>query len=221
MVGRSGYIEGMKISIALLTPALLAGMLLLPMSGAMAAPATGGTQTVGGYGPRTLPSPDKPKSEGPAPGAVPGSHANDSPVADPSKPIADMNPNEQLFDAINRGDVAVAQEAIKHGADLSARNVLGMTPLELSVDLDRDKITFMLIALQGTDGGHRAAVAKAGKGVTPRVSAKVSSPYPVAAPVQAHAPRAASAPAAAPVRQYANDTGTPNPQAGFLGFGAH
>ena len=176
--------------------------LTLAVGGAPCAWAAGGTgpsmpdslgsSGVGGAGER----------EPPAPSAVPGTHAGNAPVADPEKPISEMTPNEALFDAINRGDVAFAQDAIRRGADLSARNVLGMSPLELSIDLDRDKITFLLLALRDTDPGARppppARVMKA--------SARQPAPAarPVPKPVVKPLPPA--------------DPGTPDPQAGFLGF---
>src|SRR5690349_7353342 len=68
------------------------------------------------------------------PPALPG--AKPTGTAAPSdRPALDMEPNEALFDAINRGDIGAARDAISRGADLGARNVLGMTPMELSVDL--------------------------------------------------------------------------------------
>ena len=60
-----------------------------------------------------------------------------------------MSPNDMLFDAINRGDAGDAREALARGADLGAHNVLGMTPVDLSVDLSRNDITFLLLSLRG------------------------------------------------------------------------
>ena len=60
-----------------------------------------------------------------------------------------MEPTEALFDAINRGDIGTARDAISRGADLHGHNVLGMTPLELSVDLGRNDISFMLLSMRG------------------------------------------------------------------------
>jgi hypothetical protein len=67
-----------------------------------------------------------------------------------------MEPTEALFDAINRGDIATARDAISRGADLHGHNVLGMTPLELSVDLGRNDISFMLLSMRAADDGRPA-----------------------------------------------------------------
>ena len=69
----------------------------------------------------------------------------------------DMEPTEALFDAINRGDIATARDAISRGADLHGHNILGMTPLELSVDLGRNDISFMLLSMRAADDGRRRA----------------------------------------------------------------
>ena len=62
-----------------------------------------------------------------------------------------MEPTDALFDAINRGDIAAARDAVSRGADLGGRNLLGMTPLDLSIDLARKDITFMLLSMRGGD----------------------------------------------------------------------
>jgi ankyrin repeat protein len=65
-----------------------------------------------------------------------------------------MPPTDALFDAINRGDIAAARDALNRGADLNGVNVLGMTPMELSVDLGRNDISFLLLSMRGEDGGR-------------------------------------------------------------------
>ena len=65
-----------------------------------------------------------------------------------------MEPTEALFDAINRGDIAAARDAISRGAELNGHNILGMTPMELSVDLGRNDISFLLLSMRGTDNGR-------------------------------------------------------------------
>ena len=98
-------------------------------------------------------------------------------VAPATMTPAEMEPNDELFDAINRGDIAAARDAISRGADLSGRNVLGMTPMELSVDLGRNDISFLLLSMRGGDKGGppRATIAttqpkprQAGEGVEAR-----------------------------------------------------
>ncbi len=170
----------------------------------------------------------KPVSNAPPalPGATPGFGA-----APADQSTADLPPNEALFDAINRGDIGQARDAVNRGADINAQNVLGMTPLELSVDLSRNDITFMLLSLRGASAG--ALSAKAAQ-VAAKQAAAPASGKPTAAKQAAvdksliksvkftekqSAPKP-SATSPAP-RQYAGsaDPGRPDPQAGFLGFG--
>ena len=84
------------------------------------------------------------------PPTLPGSHAQSTPVAPADKTVADLNPNSALFDAINRGDTVAARDALSRGADPEAHNVLGLTPIELSVDLGRNDISFLLLSLRGS-----------------------------------------------------------------------
>jgi hypothetical protein len=144
------------------------------------------------------------------PPALPGAQSNGAPAAPATKAPTDMEPNDALFDAINRGDLNAARDAISRGAELSATNVLGMTPLELSVDLGRNDISFMLLSMRGGDSG--------------------SQPPPVATKTSAKPTRQVQTKAAKPTNQanvsvptqtprlFAGDGGTPNPNAGFLGF---
>lgn len=146
------------------------------------------------------------------PPALPGALNGSEPA---EKTDLDLPPTESLFDAINRGDIAAARDAIARGADLNGRNVLGISPVELSIDLSRNDITFLLLSLRGPDG---AAAAKQVKAADKVKVAAVKPPAPAAKPVAAAKP----APAAAPAQQRVattTDPGTPNPQAGFLGFG--
>ena len=126
-----------------------------------------------------------------------------------------MDPTEALFDAINRGDIGTARDAISRGADLQGRNILGMSPLELSVDLGRNDISFLLLSMRGGDSGDRpsqhAAPAKAS-------AARVAKPT-AARPVVGKTAVVKPAPSQNP-RLFAGDGGAPNPNAGFLGFDA-
>ena len=160
----------------------------------------------------------------PAPVGVPGSRAEPAAVAPAERQAADMPPTEALFDAINRGDLAAAKDAVNRGADITGRNVLGLTPLELSVDLGRNNISFLLLSLRGGSGYTTSA--------GPRSAAAAVPPPPSAAERRAAvreeqaarrreaAASRAPAPAAPPrtARLFAGDGGTPVPQAGFLGF---
>jgi hypothetical protein len=83
-----------------------------------------------------------------APPALPGARVNKSEAAPAEPGAADLPPTEALFDAINRGDMLSARDAVNRGADLNGHNVLGLSPLDLSVDLGRNDITFLLLSLR-------------------------------------------------------------------------
>ena len=144
-----------------LLAALAAGVLVVPTAGE--------AQLIAGPG---LGS--KAKNAGPPPAppppALPGARVSKEMVAPPDRPPSDLQPNDALFDAINRGDIATARDAISRGADLNARNVLGMTPMELSVDLGRNDISFAAVpceaAVPATD--HRLPRRKRRKRRRPR-----------------------------------------------------
>jgi hypothetical protein len=164
----------------------------------------------------------------PPPPGLPGA-ARHGIAAPASKPITDMAPNEALFDAINRGDPGTAQDALSRGADLDARNVLGMTPLELSVDLSRNDITFLLLSLRGTEpgshsrtgAGSTASAAAGGSAGKDTLAAAMAQPHRLSATIRAVRlpPAAGSGLAPASVRYAGADPGAPVPEAGFLGFG--
>jgi hypothetical protein len=124
-----------------------------------------------------------------------------------------MSPTEGLFDAINRGDLTAARDAINRGADLGGQNLLGMTPLELSVDLGRNDISFVLLSMRGDNpnarGEARKDTGQAG-GEAPRVVSR--------ARVMAASARAPEEPVVVTPRLYSGNGGTPIPAAGFLGF---
>ncbi len=154
-----------------------------------------------------------------APPALPGAQPNNS-VAPAERSATDMEPNDALFDAINRGDITAARDAISRGADLNARNVLGMSPMELSVDLGRNDISFMLLSLRnGTESNKRQTqTAEAAAKQAPGKPAKpVRSRTIAATPARANASVQQPAPAET-ARLYSGDGGAPVPSAGFLGF---
>ena len=171
--------------------------------------------------------------ERPAPAAIPGAESRPDEAAPADRAAADLPPTEALFDAINRGDLATAKDAISRGADLDGRNLLNLSPLELSVDLGRNDISFLLLSMRGDSGG--------GRGRPSVQAAREPTPEPAGRPSR-HKSRVAAAPAAdtdlpdfapstpgvaarapaAPARQapalFAGNGGTPQPAAGFVGF---
>jgi hypothetical protein len=182
--------------------------------------------------PGLKPAPIKPKAA--EPDVLPGAATHSDRVT-PAQggPIAD--PTEALFDAINRGDIASARDAIDRGADLDGRGVLGMTPLDQSVDLGRNDITFLLLSLRNGDtkltspaSGQTAQSGPAGRSAAGQAAATAKAKASASAKTRMAA-RAAAKPTvgqagsttpAAPVapRLFAGDGGAPNPAVGFLGF---
>ena len=148
-----------------------------------------------------------------APPSLPGSRAEATAAAPANRPALDMPPTEALFDAINRGDLAAAKDAINRGADVNGRNVLGLTPLDLAVDLGRNEITFVLLSLRGSDGAANTATPAA---AAPMPAVKERSRRIAARNVVRPPPIRRTLPPQAP--QLFAGGGTPDPRAGFLGF---
>jgi len=163
-----------------------------------------------------------------APDALPGSKAR-TPAAPATHAAGDMQPTEALFDAINRGDVASARDALNRGADMNGVNVLGMTPMELSVDLGRNDISFLLLSMRGEDSGRGSRSVGRDAATSPAQAARgpaagaARATKPVAA-ASARNARVENTPEAtkpiATPKLFANDGGAPVPNAGFLGFGS-
>jgi hypothetical protein len=163
----------------------------------------------------------KMEPQGPAnrPPALPGAAGRSEAAAPAAHNPADMSPNDALFDAIDRGDIAAARDALSRGAELNAQNVLGMTPMELSVDLGRNDISFLLMSYRTNDTpkGPTSAQAKAGAPIAAGKAAAAAKPGTRASVVRVRD----MVPAAPPQRTphlFANDGGAPVPSAGFLGF---
>jgi len=157
------------------------------------------------------------------PPALPGlvGRTRNAPI--PAEPGQNLGPNEALFDAINRGDMAAARDAMARGADLNARNVLGLTPLESAVDQGRREITFFLLSTRPTVVTSAEPSAPAPRPAAPAAARNVplASPPPRALR-GSPAPSREAAPRQAPLSSYATaaDGGTPRPDKGFLGFDA-
>ena len=158
-----------------------------------------------------------------APPALPGARAEPTAIAPAVRNAMEMAPNEALFDAINRGDLAVAKDALNRGADLNGTNVLGLTPLELAVDLGRNEISFLLLSLRG-GAGYNTRTGPAVAARPPTRAERAASDRAERAERAGRTRAAAAQPAlpAAPqtARLFAGQGGAPVPQAGFLGFDA-
>ncbi len=180
---------------------------------ALATPAWAQTQLPGPtMKPVAPPAKFEQRNREPPPPALPGSRAEPAAVAPATRAPVDLPPTEALFDAINRGDLAVAKDAVSRGADFRGRNVLGLTPLELSVDLGRNAITFYLLSLRGDTTTEVPA--------EPSKSPVKAASRPEPRPRRQAALKAAEIAPTTPqtARLFADDGGAPALDAGFLGF---
>jgi hypothetical protein len=162
--------------------------------------------SAGGAGQAPQPRQDTPDL---APPALPGAAGTPGLAAAPAAAKAKTgDPTTDLFAAVNNNDYGAAQDAVSRGADINAQNALGETPLDLSIALNNNSITFMLLSARNEGGGSSAPPAPVAAGQPVSHSGK---PKPVAVKLVT-APRNI-APAVG------NNPGTPDPAAGFLGFG--
>src|SRR4051812_31746 len=148
----------------------------------------------------------------PPPPALPGLQNRQAPEPIPADPNANLSPNAALFDAINRGDLPAARDAVARGAEIEARNVLGLTPIDAAVDQGRTEIMFYLLSIRtGIRGAPAPAPEPAAPASSPRAAAAARRPAPPPTPVVERA-----APVPAPVarnpRLWASDGGAPRPE---------
>lgn len=90
-----------------------------------------------------------PQQVRPPPPALPGLAVRPPSAPIPTQTDRQLSPDAALFDAINRGDLAAARAAMARGADLDARNALGLNPIDAAVDQGRNEIVFFLLAVRG------------------------------------------------------------------------
>lgn len=132
------------------------------------------------------------------PSALPGAETEDE---DNSHARVDVNPTAALFDAVNRGSLVGAKEALNRGADINARNVLDQTPLDLAIDLGRNDIMFQLLSLRTYNPDGKLITSSShesnGEHITINGQAGITAKAP---------PR------------IIEDRGQPIPAVGFLGF---
>ena len=146
--------------------------------------------------------------------ALPGLAARAAPAPIDADPTANLSPNEALFDAVNRGDLAAARESVSRGANLQARNALGLTALDAAVDQGRNDIAFFLLSAR-----------EAGRPLPADASTALVRPSPASPASRPQPQREVRPPPAAPqaprtARLWAGDGGAPRPEIGFLGFDA-
>jgi hypothetical protein len=174
----------------------------------------------------------------PSVGGLPGARKS-GPVQQGTIDSTLLSPNDELFDAINRGDITAARDALSRGADLSATDAVGQTPVDLSVSLARNNITFLLVTLLHAGGGDitdaqgpMAQPPANTLGLSSKDQKAVStpvgffSPPPTAATKSTRTKRyepaaARSATSSSTTSAYAGGGGSPNAAAGFVGFGAN
>jgi hypothetical protein len=151
------------------------------------------------------------------PPAIPGAVTDEE--TSTSSHGSDLEPTAALFDAINHGDITGAKEALNRGADINGKNELGMSPLDMSIDLSRNDITFLLLSMRNSEAPPVASTELASSHVTATDGgdAKGGRRHGRHGQAVADAIDAPAGKKAKPVR-YAADGGAPKPEIGFLGF---
>jgi hypothetical protein len=135
-------------------------------------------------------------------------------------------PTEQLFDAINTGEIEDVRAAVAAGADVSARNVLGLTPVDLAIDLGRNDVALYLLSLGRARPlaplpDERAAQRQARASEQQlRLQQQRAEQAAVEAALRSRAPAVSGQGIVAVAPLWRGDGGTPNPSIGFLGFDA-
>ncbi|WP_298285718.1 ankyrin repeat domain-containing protein [Acidocella sp.] len=125
------------------------------------------------------------------------------------------DPTQALFAAVNSGDYAAAQDALSRGADLTAQNQFGETPLDLAIALNRTNISFLILETRNELAAQGGTTGPVGKPWT--LSKTTAQPAPAHTRALAPHARPALKAAAAP----ASNAGQANQPAGFLGFDPH
>lgn len=202
------------------TAALIAAALaVVPAARAQMAGGPGAGSPMGAGGPmggQGLHPPSEPQEV--APPALPGASGVGNISAGPVT-TADEDPTKLLFSAINHGDYTQARAAVSRGANLNARNALDETPIELAVELNRNNITFMLLSVRAEEGPGQQASPSSGITSAPRRAARAATaPAPIRFETRQTREQHNNSVVPVPV---SGASGTPDPAAGFLGFGNH
>jgi hypothetical protein len=155
--------------------------------------------------------------------ALPGLTARPSPAPiPPGENAGGLSPNAALFDGISRGDLGAVRDAISRGADLGARNALGLSPIDAAVDQGRNEIAFYLLSARDLAGSPAPPAPGPGGLQAPPPDPAPAAQRQSAArrdAALAAAARSSSNTAAQPnlprsARLWANDGGTPQPDIG-------
>jgi ankyrin repeat protein len=157
------------------------------------------------------------------PPALPGLAARRAPEPIPADGNANLSPTPALFDAITRGDLVAARDAVNRGADLNGRNALGLTPTDWAVDQGRNDILFYLLSARGmagsSSGPNNARGAAAARAEQERAD-RAAQQEALRLARQASAQGARTPSVSIKPRLFANDGGSAQLEAGFLGFDA-
>ncbi|MBS7810063.1 ankyrin repeat domain-containing protein [Roseococcus pinisoli] len=157
----------------------------------------------------------------PAP-ALPGVAAQRgiAPIPAETSPSA-MNPNDALFDGIARGDIQTVRDAVARGADVNARNALGLTAVDSAVDRGRPEIMFYLLSMRSTASAPPPPPERAAPDArAQRAAAAAAAAAARARPAQGSAPTASTGGTARLPQLWQANGGAPQPSIGFLGFDA-
>ena len=153
----------------------------------------------------------------PAPGA---------PAAQRPRQPRSGTPTEQLFEAINAGDLEDVRAAVAAGADVGARNVLGLTPVDLAIDLGRNDIALYLLALGRvrplTPLPEERAARRPSRAAEEQLRLRQlrAEQEAIEAALRSRAPAVSGQGIVAVAPLWRGDGGAPNPEIGFLGFDA-
>jgi hypothetical protein len=135
-------------------------------------------------------------------------------------------PTEQLFEAINTGDLEDVRAAVAAGGDVSARNVLGLTPIDLAIDLGRTDIALYLLSLGRVRPLTALPEERAARPRGPTREEILRQQRAEEAAIEAALRARGAAPPVSPqgvvpvAPLWRGDGGAPNPAIGFLGFDA-
>ena len=154
------------------------------------------------------------------PPALPGLAARRAPEPIPADGNANLSPTPALFDAITRGDLVAARDAVNRGADLNGRNALGLTPTDWAVDQGRNDILFYLLSARGMAGSSSGPNNARGAAAARAEQERAVQQEALRLARQASAQGARTPSVSIKPRLFANDGGSAQLEAGFLGFDA-